>query len=82
MAYNRLNKLYQIKKVIEVYITEKKDGMTTEYVYRTHIYPRFMISRSAFYSYLRMPIIKLIREEMARREKTVNEPEEEKSDQS
>ena len=75
MAYNKLNKLYHIKKVVDVYILEKKDGMTTEYVYRTHIYPRFMISRSSFYSYLRMPVLKLIREEKARMEKQSQPPD-------
>lgn len=68
MAYNRLNKLHQIKKIVDVYLLEKKEGMTVDYVYRKHIYPQFRISKRAFYSCLQMPVAKMIREEEARME--------------
>ncbi|MEI6898276.1 MAG: hypothetical protein WCL00_00230 [Bacteroidota bacterium] len=64
MAYNRRNKLLQMRMVITIYLREKKDGVSTAHVYRTHIYPIYPISRSTLYTYLSTPIDKLLKENM------------------
>ena len=35
MAYKRTNKLLMMQKVIEIYLREKKPGISNAYVYRT-----------------------------------------------
>lgn len=72
MAYNRRNKLRFISAVIEVYKAEKKDGISVQHVYRTHIYPRFKISQSTLYNYLSIPAEKLLKEEVAKTESSQN----------
>jgi hypothetical protein len=75
MAYNRRNKLKQVKAVLEVYNREKKDGISTQYVFRTFIEPRFHISCATLYNYLAMPVNKLIKEEDAKLQKSKSDHE-------
>lgn len=63
MAYNRLNNLLFMKDVVEIYVREKKPGVSTAHVYRTFIYPQFHISISTLWNYLATPIAKQIKEE-------------------
>jgi len=56
MAYNRINKLRQMQEVVEVYCREKKDGISTAYVYREFIHKQFHISIKTLYNYLGTPI--------------------------
>lgn len=63
MAYNKKNKLLQMKQVIDCYLEHKRDGNTTAYVYRTYIWPRYHISMTTLYNYLSTPVEKLLKEE-------------------
>lgn len=56
MAYNRKNKLLFMQQVIEVYLEHKKPGISTAYVHRTVIEPRFHITISTLYNYLNTPV--------------------------
>ncbi len=62
MAYNAKNKLLQAQKIIEIYQREKKEGISVTHVYKTFIYTIYPISRSTLYSYLSMPINRLLKE--------------------
>ena len=66
MAYNRINQLKKMQDVIEVYLAEKKPGISTAYVYRTFIEPRFHITSCTLYRYLSTPVKKELREEIQR----------------
>ncbi len=63
MAYNRRNKLLQMQDILDIYIREKKDGISTAHVYRTHIYPVYRISITTLYNYISTPVFKLLKEE-------------------
>lgn len=67
MAYNRRNKLLQMHLVIAIYQQHKRDGVSTEHIYREYIYPRYPISRTTLYNYLATPVEKLLKEEEAKR---------------
>jgi len=67
MAYTRRNKLLQMRKVIEIYKEHKKDGVSTEHVYREHIFPIYPMSRTTLYNYLSTPVEKLLKEEDAKK---------------
>ena len=62
MAYNRKNKLLQMQKVCEVYQRHKQPGVSTAYVYRTHIFPEFHISIATLYIYLGTSISKELKQ--------------------
>ncbi|MCQ2351286.1 MAG: hypothetical protein MJ003_04855 [Paludibacteraceae bacterium] len=55
MAYSRKNLLLRIKKVNELFVEKQKIGLSTEFIYRTFIFPTFHISRSTLYEYLAIP---------------------------
>ena len=69
MAYNNRNKLLTMQKVIEIYLREKKPGISTAYVYRTYILPVYPISIVTLYSYLNTPVSKLLKELEAEKDK-------------
>jgi len=73
MAYNRRNKLLQMRKVIEIYQREKKDGISTAHVYRQHIFPNYPMSRATLYNYLSTPVERLLREEEAKKNQMSNQ---------
>lgn len=52
MAYNRENKLRQIIDVQNTFKKHKMEGVTTAYVFRTYIKPKFHISLQTLYIYL------------------------------
>lgn len=55
MANAQLNKEHFYKRVLrmqEEYLRHANSGRTTQYIYRTYIYPKFLISRTTFYSWL------------------------------
>lgn len=62
MAYRKRNKLLMMQKVIEIYKREKKPGISTAWVYRTHIYPVYPISISTLYNYLATPVSRELKE--------------------
>ncbi len=45
-----------MQRIIEVYKRHKLPGVSTAYVYRTHIFPEFHISIATLYIYLATPI--------------------------
>jgi len=61
-----------MRDIVEVYCQEKKPGVSTAYVYREYIYPRFHISRATLYTYLSTPIAKQIKEEESKQNKCYN----------
>jgi len=63
MAYNKRNKLLQMKRILDVYLREKRDGVSTAYVYRTYIFPQFNISISTLYNIIATPVERLLKEE-------------------
>lgn len=44
-GYNRENKLKLVIRVQEEYLKYANSGLTTAYIYRTYIYPKFLISQ-------------------------------------
>lgn len=72
MAFSRKNLLFRVKEINEVYLEKAKIGLTTEFIYRTFIKPRYHISRSTLYDYLAIPYDRQLAE-IARREKVEKE---------
>ena len=62
MAFSRKNMLLRVKEVNELYIEKSKIGLSTEFIYRTFIEPRFHISRSTLYEYLAIPYERQLKE--------------------
>lgn len=62
MAFSRKNMLLRVKEVNELYVEKSKIGLSTEFIYRTFIAPRFHISRSTLYEYLAIPYERQLRE--------------------
>ena len=62
MAFSRKNMLFRVKEVNELYVEKAKIGLTTEFIYRTFIKPRFHISRSTLYEYLAIPYDRQLKE--------------------
>ena len=54
-GYNKRNKLLRIIQVQDEYMKYANSGRTTRYIYRTYIYPKFLISNCTFYNYLATP---------------------------
>ena len=72
MAFSRKNMLFRVKEVNELYVEKAKIGLTTEFIYRTFIKPRFHISRSTLYEYLAIPYDRQLKE-IYQREKAEKE---------
>ena len=62
MAFSRKNMLLRVKEVNELYVEKSKIGLSTEFIYRTFIAPRFHISRSTLYEYLASPYERQLKE--------------------
>lgn len=62
MAYNKKNKLLQMKLVVELYKKHKQPGVSTAYVFRTYIEPLYPMSISTLYNYLSTPIEKELKQ--------------------
>ena len=54
--------LLRVKEVNELYVEKSKIGLSTEFIYRTFIAPRFHISRSTLYEYLAIPYERQLKE--------------------
>ncbi|MDR2921603.1 MAG: hypothetical protein LBV72_19835 [Tannerella sp.] len=52
--YNK-NRLQVIMRVQEEFMKHARSGKTTTYIYKTYIYPQFLIGRNTFYRYLATP---------------------------
>jgi len=52
-----------MRKVLDIYLREKKDGVSTAHVFREHITPVYPMSRSTLYNILSTPVDKLLKEE-------------------
>ena len=72
MAFSRKNLLFRVKEVNELYLEKAKIGLSTEFIYRTFIKPRYHISRSTLYEYLAIPYDRQLRE-IAQRERAEKE---------
>lgn len=55
MAYNRRNILRRMVEIQDITLEHTRKGVTQEWVYNNVIYPRFVISRATYYSYLSYP---------------------------
>lgn len=62
MAFSRKNLLLRVKEINELYIEKQRIGLSTEYIYRSFIAPRYHISRSTLYEYLTIPYAAQLRE--------------------
>ena len=62
MAFSRKNMLLRVKEVNELYVEKSKIGLSSEFIYRTFIAPRFHISRSTLYEYLAIPYERQLKE--------------------
>lgn len=51
-----------MQDVIDTYNLHKRDGVSTAYVYRTYIFPKFRISIATLYIYLSTPVSKQLKE--------------------
>ena len=54
-GFNKINKLKRVIQVQEEYLKYANSGHTTQYIYRTYIYPKFLIGIATFYNYLAIP---------------------------
>ena len=72
MAFSRKNLLLRVKEINELYLEKAKIGLSTEFIYRTFIKPRYHISRSTLYEYLAIPYDRQLRE-IAQRERAEKE---------
>lgn len=61
-GYNRRNFLLRVKDIQDIYTGYHERGYTDAYIYRTHIYPVYKISRTTFYGYLTIPVVRELRE--------------------
>jgi hypothetical protein len=52
MSYNRKNFLLKVKKVNELYLHYKMDGLTTVYIFRKYIHPIYPMHEDTFYKLL------------------------------
>ena len=55
MAYNRGNILKRMTEIQDITLEHTRRGVTQEWVYKNVIYPRFVISRATYYTYLSYP---------------------------
>ena len=62
MAYNNNNRFMRIKEIQDDFLLHKTEGNTTRYVYRTHIFPKYKISISAFYNYMGINVRKELKQ--------------------
>ena len=72
MAFSRKNLLLRVKEINELYMEKAKIGLSTEFIFRTFIKPRYHISRSTLYEYLAIPYDRQLRE-IAQRERAEKE---------
>ena len=72
MAFSRKNLLLRVKEINELYLEKAKIGLSTEYIYRTFIEPRYHISRSTLYEYLAIPYERQLTE-IIKREQVMKE---------
>ena len=72
MAFSRKNMLFRVKDVNELYVEKAKIGLSTEFIFRTFIAPKFHISRSTLYEYLSIPYERQLKE-IYQREKAEKE---------
>lgn len=50
-----LNYYRRVLEVQECFLEHQKPGMKVKFIYEEYIYPRFFISSTTFYKYLRTP---------------------------
>ena len=54
-GFNQRNRLLRIIQVQDEYMKYANSGRTTRYIYRTYIYPKFLIGIATLYNYLAIP---------------------------
>lgn len=55
MAYNKKNYLQRIVEIQNITLEHTRKGITQKWVYVNVIYPRYLISMAAYYTYLSTP---------------------------
>ena len=56
------NTLLRMKDVIEEYRKHEHPGVSSAFIYREYIYPKFHLSATRFYDCLSTPVDKLLKE--------------------
>lgn len=62
MSFSRKNLLCRVKEVNELFVEKQRIGLSTEYIYRTFVAPRYHISRTTLYNWLTIPYKKQLEE--------------------
>ncbi len=70
MAYNRINILNRIIDIQNVTIEHTSRGVTQEWIYDHLIYPKYFISKSTYYTYLRCNAKAELKRILAKREES------------
>lgn len=52
----------RVKEVNELFVEKQRLGLSTEYIYRTFVAPRYHISRTTLYNWLTIPYKKQLEE--------------------
>lgn len=52
----------RVKEVNELFVEKQRLGLSTEYIYRTFVAPRYHISRTTLYNWLTIPYKKQLKE--------------------
>ena len=58
----RKNTLLRMKAVVDEYRKHEHPGVSSAYIYRNYIFPKFHISSTRFYDCLATPVHKLLKE--------------------
>lgn len=62
MSFSRKNLLCRVREVNELFVEKQRLGLSTEYIYRTFVEPRYHISRTTLYNWLTIPYAAQLRE--------------------
>lgn len=72
MSFSRKNLLCRVREVNELFVEKQRLGLSTEYIYRTFIEPRYHISRTTLYNWLTIPYAAQLREIERQEQSTQN----------
>lgn len=72
MSFSRKNLLCRVREVNELFVEKQRLGLSTEYIYRTFVEPRYHISRTTLYNWLTIPYAAQLREIERQEQSTQN----------
>ena len=72
MSFSRKNLLCRVREVNELFVEKQRLGLSTEYIYRTFVAPRYHISRTTLYNWLTIPYAAQLREIERQEQSTQN----------